>query len=217
MLWALAFIAEFLIGGCTGIYLGSTGTDIYFHDTYFVVAHFHFTFVPIAVIAVFAGITYWFPKITGKMLNETLSKIHFWGTIIPFTLIFLAMFPLGMAGQHRRIADYTIFKELAPYQDVRVAITIGLLIMIAFQFVFFFNVIRSLRSGKKADRNPWRANTLEWQAPNVPPHGNFPEGLPEVYRGPYEYSVPGREKDYWPQNEPPDEPNEPSPQPDRIV
>ena len=217
MLWALAFIAEFLIGGCTGIYLGCTGTDIYFHDTYFVVAHFHFTFVPIAVIAVFAGITYWFPKITGKMLNETLSKIHFWGTIIPFTLIFLAMFPLGMAGQHRRIADYTIFKELAPYQDVRVAITIGLLIMIAFQFVFFLNVFRSLISGKKAEKNPWRANTLEWQAPNVPPHGNFPEGLPEVYRGPYEYSVPGREKDYWPQNEPPDEPNEPSPQPDRIV
>jgi cytochrome c oxidase subunit 1 len=202
MLWALAFIAEFLIGGCTGIYLGSSGTDIYFHDTYFVVAHFHFTFVPIAIIAVFAGITYWFPKASGRMLNETLGKIHFWGTIIPFTFMFLAMFPLGMAGQHRRISDYTIFPELAGWQDWRVIITYCLLIMIAFQFVFFWNVIWSLKSGKKAEKNPWRANTLEWLVPNVPPHGNFTDGFPEVHRGPYEYSTPGRKEDYWPQNAP---------------
>ena len=209
MLWALAFIAEFLIGGCTGIYLGSTGTDIYFHDTYFVVAHFHFTFVPIAIIAVFAGITYWFPKASGRMLNETLGKIHFWGTIIPFTIMFLLMFPLGMAGQHRRIAGYEIFEELAPYQDIRVIITYCLIAMIAFQFVFFYNVIVSLLSGKKAEKNPWRANTLEWQAPNVPPHGNFPDGFPEVNRGPYEYSVPGRKEDYWPQNAPKEKPTSP--------
>ena len=209
MLWALAFIAEFLIGGCTGIYLGSTGTDIYFHDTYFVVAHFHFTFVPIAIIAVFAGITHWFPKASGRMLNETLGKIHFWGTIIPFTIMFLLMFPLGMAGQHRRIAGYEIFEELAPYQDIRVIITYCLIAMIAFQFVFFYNVIVSLLSGKKAEKNPWRANTLEWQAPNVPPHGNFPDGFPEVNRGPYEYSVPGRKEDYWPQNAPKEKPTSP--------
>jgi cytochrome c oxidase subunit 1 len=209
MLWALAFIAEFLIGGCTGIYLGSTGTDIYFHDTYFVVAHFHFTFVPIAIIAVFAGITHWFPKASGRMLDETLGKIHFWGTIIPFTIMFLLMFPLGMAGQHRRIAGYEIFEELAPYQDIRVIITYCLIAMIAFQFVFFYNVIVSLLSGKKAEKNPWRANTLEWQAPNVPPHGNFPDGFPEVNRGPYEYSVPGRKEDYWPQNAPKEKPTSP--------
>ena len=204
MLWALAFIAEFLLGGCTGIYLGCTGVDIYFHDTYFVVAHFHFVFVPIAVLAVYAGFTYWFPKATGKMLCEKLGKIHFWGTIIPFTVIFLLLFVLGMAGQHRRIADFTQFPELVPYQETRVIVTCCLLVMIAFQAVFVWNVIKSLFWGEKADKNPWRANTLEWLVPNVPPHGNFLDGYPEVYRGPYEYSVEGRKDDYWPQNEPPE-------------
>jgi cytochrome c oxidase subunit 1 len=202
MLWALAFIAEFLIGGCTGIYLGCTGVDIYFHDTYFVVAHFHFVFVPIAVLAVYAGFTYWFPKATGKMLCEKLGKIHFWGTVIPFTVIFLLLFLLGMEGQHRRIADFTQFPELVPYQSTRQIVTCCLLVMIAFQAVFIWNVIKSMLWGEKADKNPWRANTLEWVVPNVPPHGNFVDGYPEVYRGPYEYSVKGREKDYWPQNEP---------------
>src|SRR5215471_12147751 len=113
MLWALAFIAEFLIGGVTGIFLGSSGSDIYFHDTYFVLAHFHYTFVPIAVIAVLAGITYWFPKMFGKMMNETLGKIHFWGTIIPFNGIFIPLFVTGMGGDHRRIYNYQNFPELA--------------------------------------------------------------------------------------------------------
>ena len=107
MLWALAFIAEFLIGGVTGIYLGASGTDIYFHDTYFVLAHFHYTFFPIAIIGVFAGITFWYPKMFGRMMNDLVGRIHFWGTIIPFN--FIPLFVLGAAGQHRRIYDYTHF------------------------------------------------------------------------------------------------------------
>ncbi|HKU41048.1 MAG TPA: cbb3-type cytochrome c oxidase subunit I [Polyangiales bacterium] len=203
MLWALAFIAEFIIGGVTGIFLGSSGSDIYFHDTYFVLAHFHYTFVPIAVIAVFAGFTYWFPKMFGKMMNDTLGKIHFWGTIIPFNGIFIPLFVTGMAGDHRRIHNYKNFPELStPMMEMwREIATISLLVLLAFQAVFFVNLILSWLKGKPAGNNPWHANTLEWVAPSPPPHGNFAE-MPTVYRGPYEYSVPNRESDYWPQNEP---------------
>ena len=203
MLWALAFIAEFLIGGVTGIFLGASGADIYFHDTYFVLAHFHYTFFPITIIGFYAGFTFWFPKMFGKMMNETLGKIHFWGTVIPFNCIFIPLFILGAAGQHRRIYNYQHFPELnQPWMwDVRHFIAAALCVMLAFQVVFFLNLFLSLRSGKKAPKNPWQANTLEWTAESPPPHGNWAE-LPRVYRGPYEYSVPGRKQDYWPQNEP---------------
>lgn len=203
MLFALAFLAEFLIGGVTGIFLGSSGSDIYFHDTYFVVAHFHYTFFPISIIAVFAGIYYWYPKIFGKMMNETLGKIHFWGTVIPFNLIFIPLFFLGAAGQHRRIYNYENFPELAKpiMQEMREFATISLVVMLLFQIPFLYNFFASIFAGKKAGRNPWKANTLEWQCDSPPPHGNFPEGLPNCYRGPYEYSVPGRDSDFWPQNE----------------
>ena len=203
MLWALSFIAEFLIGGVTGIFLGASGADIYFHDTYFVLAHFHYTFFPIAIIGFYAGITFWFPKMFGKMMNETLGKIHFWGTIIPFNLIFIPLFVLGAAGQHRRIYDYKLFPDLAKpeFQDLRVLATTAMLVMLAFQAVFFVNFVWSLWKGRKAGKNPWKSNTLEWTAESPPPHGNWPV-LPTVYRGPYEYGVPGRETDYWPQNEP---------------
>lgn len=202
MLFALSFLATFLIGGVTGIFLGASASDIYFHDTYFVLAHFHYTFVPIAIIAVFAGIYYWFPKMFGRHMNETLGKIHFWGTVIPFNVIFIPLFYLGAAGQHRRIFSYESFPELAKpqFQDLRVLATIALIFMLAFQVVFLFNFFRSIFKGQKADKNPWKANTLEWVAASPPPHGNFPE-LPEVHRPPYEYSVPGRSVDFWPQNE----------------
>jgi cytochrome c oxidase subunit I len=203
MLWALGFIAEFIIGGVTGIFLGSSGADIYFHDTYFVLAHFHYTFVPIAVIAVFAGITYWYPKMFGRMLNETLGKIHYWGTIIAFNGIFIPLFLTGMGGDHRRIYNYDNFPELANnhLNHLREFATISLIVLIMFQFVFIVNFFWSLKAGKKASNNPWNANTLEWVAPSPPPHGNFAE-LPNCYRGPYEYSHPDREQDFWPQNEP---------------
>jgi cytochrome c oxidase subunit 1 len=203
MLWALAFIGEFLIGGVTGIFLGASGADIYFHDTYFVLAHFHYTFFPIAIIGTYAGVTYWFPKMFGKMMNETLGKLHFWLTIIPFNLIFIPLFVLGAAGEHRRIYDYSNFPELSGewFFNLREIATISLVVMLLAQAIFFLNVFLSLRNGKKAGRNPYRANTLEWQADSPPPHGNFAE-LPTVHRGPYEYSVPGRADDYWPQNAP---------------
>ncbi|MBT6176612.1 MAG: cytochrome c oxidase subunit I [Deltaproteobacteria bacterium] len=203
MLWALSFIAEFLIGGVTGIFLGASGADIYLHDTYFVIAHFHYTFFPIAFIGSFAGITYWFPKMFGRMLDETLGKIHFWGTVISLNCIFIPLFFIGVAGQHRRIYNFQHFPELATpdLQNIRVFATTALVVMILFQFVFFANIIKSWLFGEKAGKNPWNANTLEWVAASPPPHGNFPE-MPTCYRGPYEYSVEGRESDFWPQNEP---------------
>ncbi len=211
MLWALSFMVEFLIGGITGIFLGASGADIYFHDTYFVVAHFHYTFVPIAIIGFYAGITYWFPKMFGKMLSDRLGKIHFWGTIIPFNFIFIPLFLLGTAGQHRRIWSYEHFTDLASpeFYNLRVIATISLIVMISFQFVFLYNFIKSLRSKEKAPKNPWDANTLEWTADSPPPHGNWPVLPEKVYRGPYEFSHPDRESDFWPQDEPGDDPADP--------
>ncbi len=203
MLWALAFIAEFLIGGVTGIFLGASGADIYLHDTYFVLAHFHYTFFPIAIIGTFAALSFWFPKMFGRMMNETLGKIHFWGTVIPFNFIFIPLFVLGLGGQHRRIYNFQNFPELAEMQPLRIVATVSLIVMLLFQIPFFYNLFHSMRKGPKADRNPWRSNTLEWTTESPPPHGNWPpDQMPKVYRGPYEYSHPDRAEDYWPQNLP---------------
>jgi cytochrome c oxidase subunit I len=205
MLWALSFVAEFLLGGVTGIFLGAAGADIYLHDTYFVLAHFHYTFFPIAIIGGFAGITFWFPKMFGRMMDERLGKIHFWATIIAFNFIFIPLFITGAAGDHRRIFDFSGFPDLATpgLQHLRIIATVALVALLAVQPVFFYNFIRSMVRGPVASSNPWRANTLEWSAPSPPPHGNF-AALPEVYRGPYEYSTEDREEDFWPQHVPDD-------------
>jgi len=208
MLWGLAFVAEFLLGGVTGIFLGASGADIYFHDTYFVVAHFHYTFIPIAIIGFFMGFTYWFPKMYGKMLDETIGKIHFWITILGFNMIFIPLFFTGMWGDHRRIYNYGHFPELVKneiMQDLRIMATVGLLIMLSAQVLFVINLIKTAMSKQEnPGPNPYKANTLEWAAPSPPGHGNFAE-MPTVYRGPYEYSHPDREDDYWPQHLPPDD------------
>jgi cytochrome c oxidase subunit 1 len=206
MLWALAFVGEFLIGGSTGIFLGASGADIHLHDTYFVIAHFHYTFFPIAIIGTFAGLTYWFPKMFGRHLNEFWGKVHFWGTIIPFNFIFIPMFINGLAGDPRRYYSYEHFPQLATpgLQALRMTSTIATVVMLGFQVVFLVNFVVSLTRGRKAEANPYQANTLEWAAASPPPHGNFPV-LPTVYRAPYEYNHPDREVDYWPQNEEPKE------------
>src|SRR6185436_11497396 len=143
----------------------------------------------IAIIGVYAGVTFWYPKMFGRMMSDTLGKIHFWLTIIPFNCIFIPLFFLGLAGQHRRIYDFTNFPELAQYQPVRVFAASMLIIMLIAQLIFIINFFWSLRRGKDAGPNPWKSNTLEWTTDSPPGHGNW-KTLPTVYRGPYEYNVP---------------------------
>lgn len=202
MLWALGFISVFLIGGVTGIYLGSSAFDIYAHDTYFVIAHFHYTLFPIVIFTGMAAFSYWFPKFSGKMLNETLGKLQFWFTFIFFNLTFFPLFFTGMKGEHRRIYNYAAFESLNSNEGLRKVATIATILLLLTQVLFIINLIISLRKPRTSgSKNPWKANSLEWVADSPPPHGNFTE-TPTVYRGAYEYSVPNRESDFWPQNEP---------------
>ncbi len=152
----------------------------------------------------FAGLTFWYPKMFGRMLNETLGKIHFWGTVIAFNVIFMPLFITGAAGDQRRIYNYAQFAEQIAARAAAFAHDfrrLALMVMLAFQVFFLFNFFWSLRHGKRAAANPWLSNTLEWTVPSPPPHGNFAE-LPTVYRGPYEYGRPAAQTDYWPQNAP---------------
>jgi cytochrome c oxidase subunit 1 len=201
MLFVIAVLAEFLLGGVTGIVNGSAAADIYMHDTYFVVAHFHYTLFPAVILAMFAGIYYWFPKMFGRMMNEPLGLVHFGLTAVFFNLTFLPQFALGMRGHHRRIPDPTGFEWLADMQDLNVLSTIGGIGLLLSQIPFVINFFYSLAAGRKAERNPWQATTLEWVPPSPPGHGNFDE-LPAVYRGPYEYSPPDAEEDWRPQHVP---------------
>jgi len=136
-------------------------------------------------------------------MNEPIGKIHFWITIIAFNVIFIPLFVTGLAGDHRRIYDYSQYPDLAMNHDLRVVATVALVVMLLAQVLFLWNFIYSMFRGAKAGKNPWQSNTLEWTAESPPPHGNWPpDALPSVYRGPYEYSHPDRKEDYWPQNAP---------------
>ena len=201
MLFAIGFLGTFLVGGVTGIFNGSAAVDIYIHDTYFVVAHFHYTLFPTVFFGGFAGIYFWYPKMFGRMMNETLGKVHFWGTLVAFNLVFLPMFVLGMGGHMRRIYNplqYDFLQRLAPVNEF---ITIAALALFLAQVPFVLNFLGSLRFGARAAANPWGATTLEWATASPPPHGNFAE-VPTVYRWPYEYSPPGTSDDFVTQDRP---------------
>ncbi len=204
MKWAIGAITLFtILGGFTGLYLGAAVFDIYAHDTSFVVAHFHYTLFPVVIFGSFAGIYHWFNKFTGRKLNKTLGNIHFWLTFILFNGFAFPLFLLGLAGQHRRIADYRQFEFLMedPLPLYREIATISAVLLILTQFIFLYNFFWSIKKGKKVEsKNPWQANTLEWQTDSPPPHGNF-KTYPTVFHAPYEFNAPNRDKDFLPQNE----------------
>ena len=204
MLFALSFLPMFAIGGVTGLPLGLPLSDIHLHDTYYVISHFHYVVAPGTIFAIFAGIYYWFPKITGKKLNEVLGKIHFVFSLIFMNGIFFPMLIQGLAGVSRRLADggqsYAHAQSFIHFNEF---MSISAWLLGIAQLPFIINFIMTLVRKKEgvSDPNPWKATTLEWSCPSPPiAHGNF-ETEPVVYRGPYEYSVPNQEKDFSPQFE----------------
>ncbi|ESY74699.1 cytochrome c oxidase subunit I [Mesorhizobium sp. M1050] len=204
MLFALAFIVTFVNGGLTGLFLGNVVVDVPLSDTMFVVAHFHMVMGVAPILVVFGAIYHWYPKVTGRMLNEMLGRFHFWVTFLGAYLIFFPMHYLGLMGVPRRYAeltDMTVMTESAHHLNSFISI---MAFIVGFaQMVFLFNLIWSIRHGREAGGNPWRATTLEWQTPQTPPaHGNFGKDLPIVYRWAYDYSVPGAKEDFIPQNMP---------------
>ncbi|MFQ5839381.1 MAG: cbb3-type cytochrome c oxidase subunit I [Candidatus Methylomirabilales bacterium] len=202
MLNALAFVSMFVIGGLSGIYMASTPVDIFIHDTYFIVAHIHYVLFGGSLFGIFAAIYYWFPKMFGRMMNGTLGKIHFFLTFIFFNATFFPMHILGVGGMMRRIYNPQQYEFLEPLQAINVLITVSAICLGLAQIPFVINFFWSLFAGKQAERNPWQANTLEWAAPSPPPHGNWGDTIPVVYRGPYEYSSPEVSEDYLPQDRP---------------
>jgi len=216
MLFATAFLPMFGIGGLTGVPLAFNAVDLYMHDTYYVIAHFHYVVAPGTIFAIFAGVYHWYPKASGRMLSETLGKLHFWGSLIAINALFMPMFMQGMAGVHRRWWDggkNAYEATVGPWLDWNLKISYAAWALGAVQLIFVFNFCWSMFYGKKVPNdNPWEATTLEWDTPTPPPHGNFTKPI-TVYRGPYEYSVPGDEKDFTPQSEPPKDSKTPDDKP----
>jgi cytochrome c oxidase subunit 1 len=202
MLFAIGFVSLFVTGGLSGIFLAAAPVDIYLHDTYFVIAHFHFVMASAALFAIFAGTYYWFPKMFGRLLNETLGKLHFVLTFLGIYATFFPMHFLGFLGNSRRLYAVNFYPFLKAAQPIDVFISLSAFVLGAAQLLFIYNFFASLLRGPRADPNPWRATTLEWQAPSPPPHGNWGPTLPTVYRWPYDYSVPGAPEDFIPQTVP---------------
>ena len=200
-LFALAFLPMFGIGGLTGLPLGLAATDIPLHDTYYVIGHFHYIVAPGTLFAIFAGVYYWFPKVTGRALNDTLGRLHFWSSLLGMNMVFFPMFLQGLAGMNRRLPDggrsYTF---LSGFEGSFKHQAIGAILLGVAQLFFIGNLAWTLVKGRRTAENPWQATTVEWSTTSPPPHDNF-AGTPTVYRGPYEYSVPGAAADFTPQTE----------------
>ncbi len=199
MLFSVGLVSFFISGGLTGIYLGNAALDIQLHDSYFVVAHFHLVMGSAAIFGMFAGIYHWFPKMYGRMLNQNLGYFHFWLTFISAYLVFFPMHFMGLAGVPRRYYMFTLVKDFEIWGDTNKLITVAALVGGFAQLLFLYNFFYSMFRGKKAPQNPWNSNTLEWSTPVEHLHGNWPGEIPTVYRGPYEYSRPDREEDFFPQ------------------
>jgi len=205
MLFALAFIVTFVNGGLTGLFLGNVVVDVPLSDTMFVVAHFHMVMGIAPILAIFGAIYHWYPKVTGRLLSDTLGKLHFWVTFLGAYAIFFPLHYIGLMGVPRRYYEMGEMAFVPPSTvTLNAFITIVALIVGAAQLMFVFNLVWSLRRGRPAGGNPWGATTLEWQTPQTPPgHGNWGKTPPVVYRWAYDYSVPGAAQDFLPQNQPP--------------
>jgi cytochrome c oxidase subunit 1 len=201
MCFALAFVSMFVIGGLSGIYMASTPVDLFIHHTYFIVAHIHYVLFGGSLFGIFAGIYFWYPKMFGRMMNEFWGKVHFVLMFMFFNLTFFPMHNLGLNGMMRRIADPTLYDHLRSQQPLQIFITLSAFGLGLSTIPFFVNFFYSMFKGPKAPKNPWNSTTLEWTLPSPPGHGNF-EVTPTVYHGSYEYSVPGMEQDFLPQNQP---------------
>ena len=207
MLFAIGLVSTFITGGVTGIILADSALDIALHDTYFVVAHFHIVMGMSAVFGMFGGVYHWFPKMFGRMMNMRLGYAHFWVTLIGVYGVFFPMHFVGLAGAPRRYYDYSVYTETdSPtadmMMDLNVIITIFAILAALGQLIFLFNFFYSMFRGPKAPTNPWNSNTLEWTTPVEHVHGNWPGALPVVHRWPYDYSKPGADTDFIPQDVP---------------
>jgi cytochrome c oxidase subunit 1 len=202
MLFAIGFVSLFVTGGISGPFLAQPVLDIYLHETYFVIAHFHLIMGVASIFGIFAATYYWFPKMFGRMMNEPLAKLHFWLTFIGAYAIFMPMHYYGMSAGLRRYSQSTEVAYILKLLPLQRFISIAAFITIASQFIFLFNLFWSMWKGKKASDNPWEATTLEWTTATPPPHDNFGGHTPVVKNGPYEYSVPGAPKDFVMQSDP---------------